>query len=305
MRTIQFAPDDDIIDIRRDNVFKAAFTRDNPLSQGALKKLISAFIGRNVELVAIKANEPSVADLNDRQIRYDIHVKLDGREPANIEMTLNPRNFEIFRLEYYTARLFSSQDIKGKDRDYGDLPRTWQIALIGTRRIFPDQWGIHRFEYYDEERGISLGGRTRIIVVELEKVEDLLGKERSALSEGEKWALFFRYVGDRGRREVVNELLRENEGIAMAGEALLTISRDEAEWARLESELKYELDAQSFMTGAWRDGKAEGKAEGLTEAAQKAYQEKLESARRMKLDGLSPEQIRSYTQLSPEEIERL
>ncbi|MDR0390020.1 MAG: hypothetical protein LBH73_08110 [Spirochaetaceae bacterium] len=39
MNTIQFAPDEDIIDICRDNVFKAAFTRDNPLSQGALKKL--------------------------------------------------------------------------------------------------------------------------------------------------------------------------------------------------------------------------------------------------------------------------
>ncbi|MDR0390023.1 MAG: hypothetical protein LBH73_08125, partial [Spirochaetaceae bacterium] len=102
MNTIQFAPDEDIIDICRDNVFKAAFTRDNPLSQGALKKLISAYIGRKVELIAINANEPPISDLTDRQIRYDIHVKLDGREPANVEMTLNPGNFEIHRLEYYT-----------------------------------------------------------------------------------------------------------------------------------------------------------------------------------------------------------
>jgi predicted transposase/invertase (TIGR01784 family) len=92
----------------------------------------------------------------------------------------------------------------------------------------------------------------------------------------------------------VNELLRGDEGIAMAGEALLTLSRDEAERARLESELKYELDLQSSMTDARREGRAEGKAEGLAEAA-----------RTMKQDGLSPEKIREYTRLSPEEIERL
>jgi hypothetical protein len=61
MKTIQFAPDDDIIDICRDNVFKAAFTRDNPLSQGALKRLISAYIGRKVELIAVSSNAPKNA----------------------------------------------------------------------------------------------------------------------------------------------------------------------------------------------------------------------------------------------------
>ncbi|MDR1586671.1 MAG: Rpn family recombination-promoting nuclease/putative transposase [Treponema sp.] len=130
------------------------------------------------------------------------------------------------------------------------------------------------------------------------KVEELLKKEPSKLSDGEKWALFFRYVGDIERRGLVNELLRGDEGIAMAGEALFTLSRDEAERARLESDLKYELDLQSSMTDARREGRAEGliagKAEGLAEAA-----------RTMKQDGLSPEKIREYTHLSPEEIERL
>ncbi|MDR0587012.1 MAG: Rpn family recombination-promoting nuclease/putative transposase [Treponema sp.] len=294
MRNIQFAPDDDIIDICRDNVFKAAFTRDNPLSQGALKRLISAYIGRDVELIAVNANEAPVAGIQDRQIRYDIHVKLDGKEPANVEMTLNPRNFEALRLEYYTARLFTGQDIRGRNKDYGDLFHTWQISLIGSKRLFPDQWGIHRFEYYDPEREIPLGGRTHIIVVELEKAEEFMKKGPGKMSGAEKWALFFRYLRDRQRRGLVNELLRDEEGIAMAGEVLLSISRDEVERARLESEYKYELDRQSFITNARREGLAEGKADALAEAA-----------RKMKQDGLESEKIRKYTQLSPEEIEKL
>jgi hypothetical protein len=131
----------------------------------------------------------------------------------------------------------------------------------------------------------------------LEKAGEFEKKAPGNMSGAEKWALFFRYVKDKRRRELVNELLKEEEGIAMAGEVLLSISRDEVERARLESELKYELDWQSFIVGARREGKAE--------AAQEAYQQKLEAARKMKLDGLSTAKISEYTRLSPEEIENL
>jgi predicted transposase/invertase (TIGR01784 family) len=305
MRYIQFAPGDDIIDIRRDNVFKAAFTRDTLLSQGALKRLVSAFVGRDLDIVTVTANEPPVTDTRDRQIRYDIRVRLDGGELADVEMTINPHSAERLRLEYYTARLFASQEIKGGGKDYGDLTHTWHISFIGSRRLFPDEAGIHRFEYYDREAGTSLDGRTHIIVVELEKAELMAEKPPAALSRGEKWALFFRYAGERGRRELVNGLLREEEGIAMAGEALLTVSRDEVERLRLDSEFKYELDHQSYIAEARKEGLAEGRAEGLAEAAQKAYREKIEAARKMKRDGLAAGQIAAYTGLSPEEIEQL
>jgi predicted transposase/invertase (TIGR01784 family) len=84
----------------------------------------------------------------------------------------------------------------------------------------------------------------------------------------------------------------------MAGEVLLSISRDEVERARLESEYKYELDQQSFITGARREGKAAGLAAGKASAL-------AEVARKMKQDGLGPEKIHEYTQLSLEEIEKL
>jgi predicted transposase/invertase (TIGR01784 family) len=298
MQYIQFAPDDDIIDICRDNVFKAAFTRDNPLSRDALKRLVSAFVGRDLDIVTVTANEPPVTDTRDRQIRYDIRVKLDGGDLADVEMTLNPHSAEALRLEYYTARLFATQEIQGGGKGYGDLTHTWHISFIGSRRLFSDKAGIHRFEYYDREAGIGLDGRTHIVVVELEKAGLMAKKPSAALSRGEKWALFFRYAGDRGRRELVNGLLRDEEGIAMAGEVLLTVSRDERERLRLDSEFKYDLDQQDYLVEARKKGLAEGLAKG-------AYQEKVETARRMKGDGLAAGRIVAYTGLSPEEIEKL
>ncbi|MDR1899914.1 MAG: hypothetical protein LBQ55_07905 [Treponema sp.] len=219
MRAIQFAPDDDIIEICRDNVFKATFTRDNPLSQGALKGLISAYIGRKVETVTVIANEPPSSDIRDRQ----------------------------------------------------------------------------------RETETSLGGRTKIIVVELEKAEGAARKSAAELSGEEKWALFFRYARERARRGLVNELLREEEGIAMAGEVLLTVSRDEIERARLDSEYEGALDYQSDMVSSRR----EGLAEGWEKRDKEAHQEKLASARRLKDMGFPPDKIALGLGLTAEEIEGL
>jgi hypothetical protein len=55
---IRFAETDDLIDICLDNVFKAVFTRNTPESQGALSKLLSAIIGRELSVITISANEP-------------------------------------------------------------------------------------------------------------------------------------------------------------------------------------------------------------------------------------------------------
>ncbi|MFP3091309.1 Rpn family recombination-promoting nuclease/putative transposase [Treponema sp. TIM-1] len=307
---ILFSPEDDIIDICWDNVFKAIFTQDIPPSQGALKRLISAFIGRSVDVLAVVANEPPALGRGDRQIRYDIRVRFDQGELANVEMTLNPQGFEALRLEYYAARLYSSQDIQGADKTFGDLTHTYQIAIIGRKRLFGDEPPVHQFRYYDQENKVSLGGRTRIIVVELEKAAGLLGEPVSEMSPAERWTVFFRYVTDPQQRDVINKILTYEEGIAMAGEVLLSISKDEAERARLESEYKYRLDRQSEMVQARRDGLVEGeliglkKGEliGLKKEEQHLFEERREIARKLLTMGLSPDQIARATGLAPGEI---
>jgi hypothetical protein len=50
MEHVQFSKDDRIIDICRDNVFKAIFTRDTSQSNGALKNLVSAILEKEIEV---------------------------------------------------------------------------------------------------------------------------------------------------------------------------------------------------------------------------------------------------------------
>jgi hypothetical protein len=164
----------DFIDICQDGVFKAVFTKDTPQSRAAITSLLSAFIEREVSIINIQANEVPIDDVRQRQIRFDISVKFNDGELADIELTLNPKPGENLRMEYYVSRLFASQEIKGAGRSFGDLKASWQISFIAGHAVFKDSAWFHRFEYYDPERRISLAGRTAIVGVELNKLGELV-----------------------------------------------------------------------------------------------------------------------------------
>ncbi|MDR1179982.1 MAG: Rpn family recombination-promoting nuclease/putative transposase, partial [Spirochaetales bacterium] len=251
---IHFKKNEELIDIRMDNVFKAVFTKDTPESRGALSALLSALTGRRLVVIAITANEPPVDNLRDRQIRFDITCRAEDGELVNVEMSLNPDACEPVRLEFHAGKLFTGQDIRGADKSYDDLKAAYQVAILAERRFFKDGEFLHNFEYYDAEKRMPLGGRSRIVTVELAKLEEVIEKSAGDMSASEHWAVFFEYLTDKTMREKINEVVKSEEGIAMAGKVLLEISRDEQERVRLMSEYKYELDTQSRIVDAKREG---------------------------------------------------
>jgi predicted transposase/invertase (TIGR01784 family) len=283
---VWFDDSDDPIDICYDNVFKAVFTKSIPESQGALSRLISALIGREVIVDTISANEPPIDNLNDRQIRFDIACKTETGEPVNVEMSLNPTPFEPVRLEFHMGKLFTGQDIQGEGRNYSDLKPAYQIAFLVKRRFFDDEVFFHTFEYYDREHGVSLNGRSRIITLELSKLDRVVEKPIQAMTISEQWAVFFRYLPDKSKRKKINEIVANEEGIAMASEVLMTISRDEVERARLMSEFKYQVDLRSHIAYAKEE-------------------RDREIARNLKSMGLSTEQIIQATGLTGEQVKAL
>jgi len=280
---IYFDETEDIIDIRYDNVFKAVFTRGTPVSQRALSRLISALICREITVITISVNEPAIDNIRDRQIRFDIHCRTKTGELINVEMSLNPDPFELIRLEFYAGKLFTGQDIKGKSKSYDDLKLTYQIAILAKERFFKDEKFLHSFEYYDSVNGVSLNGKSRIITLELSKLEEIVEKSTDEMSAQEYWAVFFKYLTDTSKRQKINEIIELEEGIAMASKVLKSISKDEIERARLMSEYKYAVDLQSKLVTAKRKGKEEGRKEGRLEGEQKII-ELLRS-------GKSPEEI--------------
>jgi predicted transposase/invertase (TIGR01784 family) len=251
-----------------------------------LSKLVSAVIGRELLVDSIRANEPPIDNIQDEQIRFDISCKTGDGELVNVEMFLNSDMFEPVRLEYYAGKLFTGQDIRGTGKSYNDLKAAYQISILVKKRLLEDDEFFHIFEYYDAERKVSLGGRSRIIILELSKVERVIEKPAEAMTTKERWAAYFRYMKDKSKREKINEIIKCEEGIAMASEVLVNISKDEVERARLLSEYKYVVDRQSSLVDAKREGKRE-------------------VAQNMKGQGIPVSQIVECTDLSPEDIAKL
>ena len=289
---IQFADTDDLLDIRYDNIFKAVFTRETPASKGALSSLISALIERKIKVEVITANEPALEDTRERNIRFDIACKAESGEQINIEMFFNPKPSQRERMEYFAAKLHTSQGIRGIYKDYSDLKKSYQITLMDKERLFKDNTLIHTFVYYDPVHSVSLEGKTSIIVVELLKAEAIVDKDPSKLETREAWAVFFQYLTDCSKRMKINEILRREEGIAMAGETLITITEDEKEQARLLSEEKYILDKQNEEVHAHKKGLAEGLTKGLAEGLAKGRAEERQLFLKFLDAGLSVEEIR-------------
>ena len=84
-------------------------------------------------------------------------------------MSLDSGSFVPERFEYHEAKLFIRQDIQGKDKDYSGLKEAYQITILSMDRFFPDEELIHSFQYYDPVNGVSLNGKTRIVILELAK----------------------------------------------------------------------------------------------------------------------------------------
>ena len=142
------------------------------------------------------------------------------------------------RFEYHMAKLFIRQDIHGKDKSYSDLKEAYQITLLSNDRFFPDGELIHTFEYYDPAHGVALKGKTRIVILELVKAWQVIEKPVGEMSGYEAWAAFFRYLTDIEKRAKINEIVKAKEGIAMASEALVTITDSDREYFRQLSEEK-------------------------------------------------------------------
>ena len=103
---------------------------------------------------------------------------------------------------------------------------------------------------------------------------------------------------DPEKRDKIIEIINQEEGIAMAVDTLINITKDEIEFARMTTLIKSELDWRSGMADAENKGRSEGLIEGRNE-------EKLENARKMKIMGFLTEQIQAVTGLSTEIIAQL
>lgn len=299
--SIRLTAGDELLSPCFDFIFKAIFTSGTEDSQFTLKRFLSVVIGQEITEVEVIQNEPAVEGEQDKQIRYDIACKFDNGELANVEMNLSASSSEPQRLEYYVSRLLLTQEVKGKL--YKDLKNTYQITMIVDGSICKDDKFLHKFKYYDEVNDISLKGVTQIITMEMCKLKNRTIEE---LTRAECWAMWFKYANDPEKRELINELIGEEEGLEMATKTLLAFSKTQEAKIRAMWKEKAELDYRNDMLSADEEGFERGIEQGKIEGIEQGIGKRnIEIAKNMLKMGMDVAIISQVTALSKEEIEAL
>jgi len=129
------------------------------------------------------------------------------------------------------------------------MVRTYQVTFCDHNvfEMWPDF--ISRFSLR-RDTGELLSDQINIAVIELDKLNKLLNKPVEDMALIEEWSVFFKYAPDPKHRDLVNNVINKNGGIAMAATLLMEISKDEHERARLRSRKMAETDRISDLLTA-------------------------------------------------------
>ena len=315
-------PDMTVLPPCDDRVFKLLLT--SPEAIPTLRFVSSALIHRPVQRVLVRNNELPVADTEEKAQRFDVNCLIDDDTQTDIEMQSSRMeekpgsdhaNIKA-RSIYYVCDLHSSQKAKGKP--YHELARTYQVMFCGYT-VFPKRMNyINTFSMrHDEDNELFLDS-IRVVYIELSKLERVLQIPVEQMTDMERFSVFLRYAGEPDCREIVNKVLASKEELAVAGDLLMGISKDERERAIFRSRLMYQNDLESNLATAKSVGRDEGIAEGITQGlaqgltqgiAQGITQGKAEGLRAVAKGllnvGDSIEKIALVTGLSRHEVESI
>jgi predicted transposase/invertase (TIGR01784 family) len=256
--SIHIDTNSDLLDPRYDYVAKRILTAENPMSKQALINLVNSSIklvggGVVVDLTVINTELP-VDNIHFKKTRFDIRVRFQNGEQGIIEIEWAKKDNFKKRSQFIISKAYSDQDINGKT--YNDLKRCYLICIIDYT-LFEGDDEYFRDGMFRDAKGNPITNDQIIIFLELSKIGKLLEKPVAELSDIECWLLFFKYAADKSKRDMLNEIIKKEEGIHMAAQTLLTVSKEERERALEFSKLLYELDQRSEMESAILQGKRE------------------------------------------------
>ena len=256
-----------------DHVFKRVF--------GSHLRVLAGFLSAVLEM-PIDASDIRVLDPNFRAERDDdklgvLDVKVETRNGLiDVEVQVQPHLHLKKRLLYYTSRMFVEQIDKGQN--YGKLTRAVSIMIVDFELVKTDSAFHHRYRLYDQKNKLEYSDALEINVLEIPKVQE---DETSPVSA---WLKFFAAKTE----DEFMSLAQTSPAMEEAWGVIKELSADERERLLAEDREKTRRDNAAY----YETGLVEGRAEGLVEGRMEGYASIITH---MRAQGLSPEQISSFT----------
>ena len=328
----------EILPPREDGVFKTILT--HPTAPPILRDVLEGVLEVSVSDVTVRNEETPIADVNEKRARFDVNCKIDGDKQAEIEMQSehmkgdsapNGHGNICGRAVLNLCKLHASQP--GRGARYDSLIRSYQIIFCNYT-VFPaDGDYLRRFSFRTAD-GAELSNAANILFIELTKLAEILKKPAGEMTQGEMWAVFFKYADDPKHRRLKDEIATRKEEVNMAMTLLKSISKDERERALYLSRQMFQMDLEHNLTVSrdegrmegLKEGEARGRMEGLKEGEARGRRDIVKKGRRegeskgrregeakgrrdiaknLLQAGLPPADIAKATGLSAAEIESL
>jgi len=241
-----------------DYAFKRIFTADEVRSKIALTDFLNSVLEfekakQIVDLTVINPEIPVDIATSKKSI-FDIRVKFNDGELAIVEMQFSNHVGFKKRAQFLISKAYVSQPISGLE--FSALRKCYLICITNFSFLTGKPELAHDYRFRDSQ-GNDLTDDQTVVFIELPKVERILDKPVDEMTNLEQWAIFFRYVSDKSKRDIINRIISRKEAIKMATDVLELISKDEKERLRYESELVFDLDQRSRISDARKEGKIE------------------------------------------------
>jgi predicted transposase/invertase (TIGR01784 family) len=301
---LRIDPDAILLSPMLDSICKKIFTDDGVKSKAALISLLNSMLmplgEQALADVFVTNPEIPVGDRREKKTRKDIRVVFRDGEQAVIEMQRRDEHDFPVRAEFLISKTAAGQEIFDS-QNYNAIKKCFVIGLINFTLFDHDDTLVSDYRYRDRNGKDHPGARNTIIYVELPKINQLaLTKAVCEMSTIERWAFFFRYAPSKRKqiRDMLDQIVQEEEGIGIAMEILTNISSSSEERFQYELDMLEELAYRNEMYRSRQEGMAEGIAKGETKGEAKVIRALLSN-------GMTVPAVSHLIGISIDEIEKI
>jgi predicted transposase/invertase (TIGR01784 family) len=196
--------------------------------------------------------------LDDKLSILDIKARDQTGRQFNVEMQILAFPAYDKRILYYASKLHQQQLYEGQD--YVELRPTISVSFL-NHVLFPEIEDHHlRFRLLENTHHLALGEDLAFHILELPKFKKAVDKLQSNL---DIWLYFLRHA-EKMDSEALPAAL-EKPLVRRALEELKMLTQADLERERYEARRKAQLDHNSFVNAARREGLKQGLEEGRQE----------------------------------------
>lgn len=260
-----------------DFVFKKLFGTVG--KERLIKDFLEAILDIKIETVELGLETILTADeIDEKAGILDVRVKLEDGTEIDVEIQNSVNRAIIKRAHFYASRMYGKQLRAGID--YGNLKKVI-VIFITNFDVFPKIKEYHtRWLMTERDNKEEVLDEMELHFIEMPK---FLVTKYNKKSKIDQWLLFLKY----SQREMIKEIMEENEVIKAANDELEKLQQDEHTQYLAWLREKYILETNTMKN----EGIAIGREQGKKEIVKRMLKEKFEISVISKITGLSNEEI--------------